>query len=506
MGTQTDSAGATPGKVGPATRAVFLLTLLAWGTALGVRVWAGQGLPLWMDETWTAMIAGQPDWTRFWREAWLDVNPPLYYAVMRVWTMAAGTSDVALRLPSALFVLAAAALPLFQRRSGLTRTSALCLSALLILWRPGFDISLDARGYGLLLLLSVAQMFAFARLLGQPDRRSAALWAGCASAAIVTHYFALVPGAVQGMMLIWKCRGRVLHLWPAALPFVPAFAWLAIHAPRLADYARPDIAWYEPVTPKLAAGFLQYLVGPPGWWQLGLIGGAIVLTAALSFGRTHKAAPATRALEATAVAGLIALTLLLAIAVLRSTLTDRYLVPIVPSVLLALVLVMQRFQKAALGQALLILVFLVPMASAQDLRDWLKEKTFYGFEEGAHFVMPYKVARLTFVWDHPAARILDASSLARLGSFFFNRAGQNVTTSAVILKPGEDGNRVLQQKAQGSAIIWIYNRARATAARSHPPDAARWSGWTCQHQRGPWVGILACVPVAKADGAAKVAP
>lgn len=506
MGTQTVSDATAPGGMPLLSRAILVLASGAWVIALGVRVWAGQGLPLWMDETWTAMIASQPDWTMFWREAWLDVNPPLYYVLMHLWTAVAGTSDVALRLPSFLFVMAAAAVPLLRTHADLQRTSAVTLSALLILWRPGFDISLDARGYGLLLFLSVAQMFAFARLLHAPERRSAALWAGCASAAILTHYFALVPAAVQGLMLLWQLRARALRLWPAAALFMPAFGWLAIHAPRLAAYARPDIAWYEPVTPKLAAGFVQYLVGPPGWLQLGLIGGAILLTAGLSLGRTRRVDAKAQALERTALAGIVALALLLALAVLRSTLTDRYLVPVVPCVLLALVLVIQRFQKAALGQVLLLLAFLVPMASARDLPHWLETKTFYGFESGAQFLMPYKPARLTFVWDHPAARILDPSSLAKLGGFFFDRAGQSVAVRALVLRPGDDGNSILQRAADAGAVIWIYNRARATASRTRPPDTARWPGWACRHERGPWVGTLACTPVAKAKRPAKVTP
>lgn len=489
-----------------ATQIVVALTFVAWIAALGIRLWAGRGLPLWIDETWTGMIASQPDWQSFWREAWLDVNPPLYYALMAVWTTFAGLSDVALRMPSFAFVVAAGALPLIWRPAGLSRSAACCLSALIILWRPGIDISIDARGYGLLLFLSVAQLFAFARLLRRADRSSAALWAAIASAAILTHYFALIPAAMQGLVLLMQERQRALRLWPAVLLFAPAFGWLIHHLPRLADYARPDVVWYEPVTPALAAGFAQYLVGPPGWLQWGLIGGVLALAVALSGGRLKPSDPEARKLEWAAGAGIAALAVLFAIGVMRATLTDRYLVPVVPSVFLALVLIMQRTAKSSLGAAMLMLVFMVPMASPQSLRQWLTMRTFYGFERASDYALPYHPARLTFAWDHPAARILDHTSLAALGSFFFARTGRPLATTAIVLDPAQDGNDILQQQAKGGAVIWIYNRARATAARTHPPDAARWSGWTCQHERGPWVGILTCVQVAKPVAPVKVTP
>ncbi len=484
---------------------LICLVVFGWIVALAERLWAERALPLWIDETWTAMIAGQPDWARFWHEAWLDVNPPLYYGFMALWTRIAGLSDLALRLPSVLFVIIAALLPLMWRGNALSRSGRLCWSALLILWWPGFEISLDARGYGLLLLLSVAQTLAFAAVLEHPDRRTTGLWSALAAAAILTHYFALIPAALQGMALLVRERQRVVRLWPAALPFVPPMAWLAFHAPRLADYARPDVAWYEPFTAELAAGFIQYLVGPPGWTQWVLIGAALVIVTAASLGRTMRPPQGTKELETAAVLGVVALLLLLGLGMARDTLTDRYLVPVVPPVLLALVMIAQRFERATLGHALLVLAFLIPLATPSDLQARLSARNAYGFQQASQFLLPSAPTRLVFVWDHPAAKVLDPHSLEKLGRFFLARAGQNPAIRTVVLTPEQDGN-VLLSAAKDEAVIWIYNRARNTSARRHKPDERRFEGRTCQHQREPWVGILACAPVAKADGVAKVTP
>lgn len=49
---------------------------------IAVRVPVAASAPLWLDETWSAMIATRPGWASFWHEARLDVNPPLYYLVL----------------------------------------------------------------------------------------------------------------------------------------------------------------------------------------------------------------------------------------------------------------------------------------------------------------------------------------------------------------------------------------------------------------------------------------
>lgn len=473
-----------------AARSAATALLLA---ALGVRLWLGQGLPLWLDESWTGMIATQPNWSSFWREAWLDCNPPLYYALMALWTGVAGVSDSALRVPSLIFLVLAALLPLAVRVPGLARNARWAFALLIALWQPSFEISLDARGYALLLLLSTAQLFAFIRLMAAPDRRGALIWAGLACLAALTHYHALLVSGVQGLSLIYIHRTRALALWPAALAFVPAFGWLAIHAPRLADYARPDVAWYEPMTWRLAGQLAAYPLGTLHAVPLAMI--AALLLTGLSGRAVASTQPATaHALRWAVIASVVALCIDITLGTLRPMLTDRYLVPIVPGILLGLVLGVARGGQARLRLAALVLIFVL-MLNPLSLRARLVEKTRYGFAPGSAFVAASPARRLVFVWDHPAARILDPQSLAKLGGFFLQRAGHALPVTAVHLPPGRDGNAVLQRTTPADAgVIWIYNRARASAARHRTPVPLLWHGRDCRLWQGAWIGTLACGP------------
>lgn len=460
---------------------------------MALRLWASHGLPLWIDESWTAMIASQSSWGAFWREVWLDCNPPFYYALMALWTKIFGLSAFALRLPSLLFVTAAALLPLLWRAPGLSRAATLCWAALILLWGPGFDLAADARGYGLLLLLSTAQALAFMHLMHRPDVQRATLWAGLGSLSGLTHYHALLLAGVQGLAFLAVHRGQALRCWPAALAFIPAFGWLAIHAPRLADYARPDVAWYEPMTPTLAGDFIQFALGLSGTAMaiaLAIIGATIALS------RGQAATPAdiqtNRVLSLTAGLGVVALVVELGLGSVRPMLADRYLVPLVPVLLLGLVLVVARWSRSGPGLAALVILFALCVAP-QALRDRLEAKTAYGFARASAFIAPTHPAALLFSWDHPASRILDPQSLAKLGGVFLNRDGHFVKVRAIALRPGEDGNHLLQANPD-AGVIWIYNRARASAARTRPPDLEAWAGRDCQLEQGRWIGILACRP------------
>ncbi|NBU84998.1 MAG: hypothetical protein EBS21_10535, partial [Sphingomonadaceae bacterium] len=358
---------------------------------------------------------------------------------------------------------------------------------------PGFEIALDARGYGLLLLLSVAQLLAFAQVLERPDRRTAGLWSALAAAAILTHYFALIPAAVQGVALLARARQRTVRLWPAALPFLPAMAWLAIHAPRLADYARPDVAWYEPMTPTLAGDFIQFALGLSGTAAaiaLVILGATIALSRARAATSTDM--QACRVLWLATGLGIVALVMELGLGTARPMLTDRYLVPLVPALLLGLVLAVARWTRSGPGLAALVILFAL-CVTPQALRARLEAKTGYGFARASAFIAPSQPTALLFSWDHPAARILDPGSLAKLGGVFLNRDGSPVDVRAIALRPGDDGNAILQAKPE-AGVIWIYNRARDSAARTRPPELERWAGRDCQLEQGRWIGILACRP------------
>jgi len=480
----------------PALIAVAVVGVLAIGAE---RLWLALAQPLWFDETWTGAIAGAPGWDAFAREVWLDCNAPLYYLLMRAWTALFGVSNLALKGPGLIAVVVAAALPLLVRVRGLSIEARLTWATLLFAWW-GVDSFLDARCYGLLFALTTLQAIAFARLLAAPTRTAALAWCVTAALAILTQYYAIVPAAVQGLIYLALHRQRALRAWPAALAFVPAFAWIAVHAPRLAQYAGDDVAWHPRLGAAEVADLAAFTVGPPSAAALTLL--ALVLVAAILASRLAPAggrdepADATAPLAWTALSGLIALALVLASGILRPTLVARYLIPEVPALLLGVVLLARTARKAHLlylGLAALYvgLALRPPALLAAAARDVSP----YGLEVASQRLMAHRVTDVAFIWDHPAAHIMDAGSLRRVGGFFFGRAGADVRVTPLYVSAARDPNAQALAAAAGArpGIIWIFDRAGRTAAHRHRPAIDRIDPkWSCETLGDGVVGALAC--------------
>lgn len=469
------------------------------------RLWLAQDLPLWIDETWTAVIANQPTWSDFWREAWLDCNPPLYYLFMAIWTELAGLSNAALRAPSFAFVALAAAVPLLVRVPGLTKEARVCWAALLYFWWHAGILSADARVYGMLLFISTAQTIAYVQLLDAPSTRRALGWAALASAAILSHYYALFLAAVQGALYLALHRDKALRTWPAALAFVPSFAWLATHLPRLADYARPDVAWYVPLTLAGSAQQISFVLGARTY----LFAAAAILGLLATWYMIRKRGVGSldakprqpgeqgRYVAWAAASALFAFVLILGVAIIKPTLTTRYLTPLVPPVMLGIVLIVGRLHGSARAYTALVLVFFAGSVPTGEIRAQQTFRGSYGFQRVSEELM--KTARpnqVVFAWDHPAAKILDQNSMRQLGGFFFGRAGADVETVPIIFQPGEDPNIRLTAEANAdrSSIIWLYNVARQSSARDFPPRISEMDGWSCTHSTSGPTGIVACAP------------
>lgn len=487
------------------------------------RIWLGIGVPLWLDETWTAMIATRPDWASFWREAYLDVNAPFYYAFMKLWVEVAGTSNAMLRLPSFFFFYAAAALPLVWRSHGLDRDAALVWGALIILWIPGIVMTIDARTYALLMFAGTAGAIAFMQAFRSPSSRYLMLWAAIGAVQLLSHYFAYFLVAIQGLVLLARWRAELVRRWYTLLPFVLPFAWTLYHVGRVTEYGRPGIAWYDPTDFIAALRYTLFSFGAPStsfaavlilalggalWksnWRLAPRGLPLAPTAPAGAG------PAIAWTVGTAVAALV---VMLVFSSIKASLTDRYVVPMVPAMLLGVVLVAHRIPRRDVAYPLVVLVYAVVSLSPVELTRELQNRSNYGYERASDFVEKSRPEQLIFLWDHSNTQILDQTSLRRIGDFFLIRNGLAPDTVALQLKKGDDPNIAIREAVTSdkAAVIWLYDAQRNSAAKRFPPRLERDGGWDCRDRRSHlfrsetkkkelWVGTVGCVTTG--EGAAR---
>ena len=214
--------------------------------------------PPWYDELFTRATATR-SWSGIW-EAARDTEAPhlVYYTLLKLWLAVAGTSEWALRLPSAVFgALTAGATALVGRRlfgdlAGLAAGLALAASSYFVSW------SQQARGYTLAVLLATLATYAFVRAC---DQRSAgwwwAAWAISLAAAGWVNVFAFsVAAAHLAAFLLMRPRP------PLRAPVIAASAALALFVPQLVLVVSGDngqLDWIPTPTPyRVAVGMWDW--------------------------------------------------------------------------------------------------------------------------------------------------------------------------------------------------------------------------------------------------------
>lgn len=188
---------------------------LAWGliltlAALFFTVRLGHE-PLWLDETYSFAMTSHAliDILRLTQG---DVHPPLYYLTLKLARSLFGASPFALRLPSLLGTLALIGLGMGPvRRLWGDRTAY--LYALLVATSPGIlCFAQEARMYTMAAFFVTGAVLYGQLVLTDPQRRDRFWFCLFTFAAALTHYFALVAVAMNGILLFgfaalrWRAR------------------------------------------------------------------------------------------------------------------------------------------------------------------------------------------------------------------------------------------------------------------------------------------------------------
>ena len=448
--------------------ALPVLCLLA---SIPLKLFVDAGGPLWLDEGWTLGIV-QQNGAEFGRQLMWDPNPPFYFVTLKAWTWIAGLTNSALRTPS---VLAALLGPLFALTpgTGLGRRERWLWAALLALWVPGVFFAQEARNYALLFAVECVACAAFLRLLVAPTLANAALWCAAASLALLTHQHALILGGLQGLAFLAIKREKAVRLWPAALFFMPAFAWMAIHAPRVAEFARPEFAWYPPMTFGDPVAALDFGFGGRFTWVCTL---ALCLVGVLWRRRAPDPAEepaAPRILWTPVACAALGMALVVVIGFIRPSFTFRYLTPYGPGLVLALPLALQaaaRDRAIFLGPVVMSFALITGALVAATSNPEERRTLQYEAASGAH--MRALTPHVAFLWDNPTNRVLAPGERLALARTFLQRAGSNAAVTALTTPADRDPAQALYAAAPkvGDGFIWVYDtRVPKTAASSFPP-------------------------------------
>jgi hypothetical protein len=174
------------------------------GAALALRVaWIG-AQELWLDEVLSVAKATNPAWLG--APALRANTPPLYYVLLRAWVALVGTSETAVRLPSAVLGAGFVAAILWTAHEVFGRRVAVWAGLVAAVNPIHVYYSQEARAYALLTLALLLAMVTLWRALRDDTTGAWALFAGAALASLYSHYSAVL-GLLPGSYLVWAWPG-----------------------------------------------------------------------------------------------------------------------------------------------------------------------------------------------------------------------------------------------------------------------------------------------------------
>lgn len=255
VGHSVHSSQSSPSYHDAAARAAVILILVL---AAGLRLRGLGHQSLWYDESGTLESARVPLSQVIPIVDQTENTPPFYYILLNRWVWLFGTSDVALRFPSALCGIATVYMLYLIGREALGRVLGLFAAGGMAVSRYHIAYSQEARAYALFVLLAAVSCHAMVVLM-----RRRARWAGwtyvLSSAAMLwTQPFGVFVMLGQGLYGLAGRRapaGLPLRRWvvlqaAAVLLFGP---WI----PKAMNVASAGQPWMP--MPHVAEAMLQYV-------------------------------------------------------------------------------------------------------------------------------------------------------------------------------------------------------------------------------------------------------
>lgn len=172
---------------------------------------------LTFDEVATVYVAHRPPLQilRYLIDASRE-HPPLYYLGMSGWFGAAGTSEFAVRYPSVLIGVLTVAWGFGTGRKFFNREGGLWTGLLLAILPFSVWAGRNGRMYSLAILLALINLDLYRRMIQRPSRRLGVMFLLVTLAGAFTHYY---------LLLLWPTEGLILLLFPRKTRRIRRF-WL----------------------------------------------------------------------------------------------------------------------------------------------------------------------------------------------------------------------------------------------------------------------------------------
>lgn len=202
-------------SIGSRKRILFVILLL--GTAL--RVYRLNSESIWHDEAVNVTIAQKGFSEMVSGIITYDNHPPLYYILLHFWMRLFGSSELSTRLLSAIFGILSIYMVYKVGEVSFGERVGLIAAFLLALFQFHIRYSQEARGYTLLLFLTITSFFFLLKALTRGELKYFAYYSFINILLIYTHPYGLFILMAQNVyfLLTWTKHKTLFRKWLAAL-------------------------------------------------------------------------------------------------------------------------------------------------------------------------------------------------------------------------------------------------------------------------------------------------
>lgn len=246
--------------------AVGALTLLGFL----VRVVHLRG-SLWVDEMYSVNVAGR-SWAGVLADR--DQTPPLFVLILHAWMAVAGSSDVAVRIPSLAAGVATVPLVYAIARRTVPVRSALATTTLAALALYPIILSQEARAYSILTLASTAAAWLLLRWEECRTAARAAAYVAVAAAMLYSHVYAVFILAAHAAYL--GLQRRSVRLRDSALLLGCVTLLFSAWLPRLASSTGRVAGHFWIQAPKPIDALWTAYILAGGWLPLAFLAGLAI--------------------------------------------------------------------------------------------------------------------------------------------------------------------------------------------------------------------------------------
>ncbi len=292
------------------------------------------GTDVWFDEAYTYGML-RNGFFDICRITAADVHPPLYYILLKLFTMPFPDAFLASKIFSLIPLLIIMLIGGIQLEKLFDKKVSLCYMGMFLLFPFIMPYAVEVRMYSLAAMFTfITSIYAYKSYFGG-SRKDLIIMTLAGAAAAYTHYFALVVVCVIYLILliaIWRYqRDGMLKKWIlcAAASVVLYLPWMGCFISQLAFKVQNEY-WIDPININTIIGYISdvFEVGNAGFLMYFMEMLFLMLLLNVIF--SQKGKTRTTALLSVAVwAGTIFLGVLVSIAV-RPIFVIRYIVPAMP--------------------------------------------------------------------------------------------------------------------------------------------------------------------------------